>query len=153
MRLVALWIISFTLRMSFKVTTDVFLDHPSSVGRRSWTNAIPSNSNFHNHAKGVLTEEILHQISVHRAGEHVPKGNDGSSHLAQAELLGRGGEGVGGVEGLGADLPGNLAVGQLVRVQDAAGPESPGLVEDGLVEDVVVTKEGVGAAGLVAGVC
>lgn len=39
----------------------------------------------------------------------------------------------------------NLAVGQLLGVEDGIGPVGSGLVEDALVEDVVVAEEGVGA--------
>lgn len=94
-----------------------------------------------------LTEEILDQILVDQATKDVPESDDWSSHLTQTELLGRGCEGVGGIEGLGANLPCNLAVCQLVWVQDARGPESSRLVEDSLIEDVVVAKVSVGAAG------
>jgi hypothetical protein len=97
------------------------------------------------------TKEVLDEGAVHSAGGHVAKDNDGGGNLAEAEVLHVGGEGVVGVEGLGHDLAGKLAVGQHVGGERIGSPEDTGGVEDGLVKDVVVAEEGIGArhAGIV----
>lgn len=68
------------------------------------------------------------------------------SQLAEAERLGVGREAVRRVERLGGDLARDLAHGQLVGVEGVLGPVADRLLEHGLVEDVVVAEEGVGAA-------
>jgi hypothetical protein len=60
-------------------------------------------------------------------------------------VLHRVGEPVFRVERLGFDLPRDLGVGHVRRRDDGLGPVAPRLVEDGLVEDVVASEEGVGA--------
>lgn len=92
-----------------------------------------------------LTEEIFDEILLDGAGDHVTEDNDRGSDLSKAEVLDTGCESVVGVECPGGDLTRNLAVGQLLGVEDGVGPVGSGLVEDALVEDVVVAEESIGA--------
>ena len=95
----------------------------------------------------MLTEEVLHQVPLDGAVSEVPEGNDGRDDLADAKLLHVRGKGVGGVEGAGVDLARKLAVGEHLHRQRVGGPVDPRLVENGPVEDVVVSEEVVGPAG------
>lgn len=92
-----------------------------------------------------LTEEVFDEILLDCAGDHVTEDNNRGSNLSKTEVLDASGESVVRVEGPGGDLTRNLAVGQLFGVEDGVSPVGPGLVEDTLVEDMVVAKEGVGA--------
>jgi len=59
-------------------------------------------------------------------------------------------EGVIGIEGSGFDLAEDLAVGEVGWNESVARPEGRGGGEDGLVEDVIISKEGVRAAVVVS---
>lgn len=95
-----------------------------------------------------LTKEVLHQFPVDSPGLDIAKRDDGSCNLPDAKVLHVGSKRVRGVERPGLDLASKLAVGEHLRGYGLGRPVRPRLVEDGLVEDVVVSEEVVRAAGL-----
>lgn len=87
------------------------------------------------------TKEIFHQGPIDSSRLGVSKCNDRGSDLAQAKLFSRRAECVLGIVSLGVDLTCNLAVGQHSGREGFRGPVGSALVEHGLVEDVVASKE------------
>lgn len=93
-----------------------------------------------------LTEKVFDQSPVDCRCRTVTKGDDGSQQLAEREILGRRSERVRRVEGLGGDLAPDLGHGETVGINDLVGPVVNCFLENGLVEDVVVSKVEILAA-------
>jgi len=90
----------------------------------------------------LLTEHVLDKIAFDRVGRGVPKREEVCGRLAET-LTSDKGQVEGWVRGFGRCYAGRAGIGCHLDVDGIFGPVGSGLVEDGLVEGVVVSKVGV----------
>lgn len=93
------------------------------------------------------TEEVGDELLLDGGVLQTPEDDEWGGDLAEAKLLSSRREGILGIVGPRGDLSRQLAVRDLLWCEDIGGPVDGRGVENGLVEDMVVTEEGIGAAG------
>lgn len=155
-RLRAFSIVADIFEISSKFTAFVFLTHPRSVGRRSFSVITLASSKKPFIALGcdcgwltkigvlrARTDKVHDLGSLDGRGCQIAKDDDRSGHLPQAKGLCLLSEGVCGVECFGNELAHQFAIGEHVRIESLFGPEQLCCVENRLVEDVVVSEEGI----------